>query len=46
MTNGPTSEQKDEISFLLLHAVNKSLNVLEDSETDFNFGHNLLKSEV
>lgn len=25
MTNGPMSEQKVEISFLLLHAVNKSL---------------------
>lgn len=25
ITNGPTSEQKVEISFLLLHAINKSL---------------------
>lgn len=46
MANGPTSEQKVAISFLLLHAVNKSLNVLKDSATGFNFEHNLLKGEV
>lgn len=47
MTNGSISRQKAETSFPLLHAVNISFkDVLEDSETDFNFEYNLLKSEV
>lgn len=47
-TKGLMSGQKAEISFLLLHAIIniESLNVLEDSEKDFNSEHNLLKSEV
>lgn len=47
MTNGPTSKQKAGTSFPLFYAINTSLkDVLEDSETDFNYEYNFLKSEI